>query len=477
MSDTLKQPKALSVCFLTEMWERFGYIIIQTLLVFVLLQEFNMSMAESAKLVGTFTGVLFVTSVIAGYISDFFLGYLRSVIIGSIILFIGYLCISIVHDYKLLCLGLSTICIGTGLLKTNVSGFLGTFYEKNDTRRDTGFTIFYIGINVGPVIGAIVSTSLQNYFHIASYQQAFFLATFAVLLAGTIFYGGYKIYKYPLARANISTRSYLAAIILILASIGIAMWILYVPFVASIFFIAISVACIFSLVAVSLGEKEQIKKTMAYILFLIIGILYFSLYNQIFISINIFNDIAVNKNILGMHFSPQAFVSIDNIGVIIFGLLALKLWPKISRTTKFIVSTVFLAAVFLILLIGVKLTANNGMVSGWWVIASYLILAVSEICISPIGLALATQLSPEKRNGLFIGAWLVTIGVAGQIAGTVSSYIGLPHINSNINIVKEAYIGIFSKFLIMAIILFIITIPLSLIINKFLSEEPVNTKA
>ena len=470
--DIAKQPKALSICFLTEMWERFGYILIQTLLVFVLLQEYGMSTSEAGKLVGTFTGVLFITSVIAGYIADFFLGYLRSVLLGSILLFISYLSISMTTNYTYLCLGLSVLCIGTGLLKTNVSGFLGTFYEEEDKRRDAGFTIFYIGINIGPILGAIVSTSIQNYFHIVNYQNVFFVATIAALISGIIFYGGYKIYKYPLAKTNVSITDSLYALIIIMLSIGMVMWILYVPTVATIFFIGISITCIVTLIRVSLNTREQIRNTIIYILFLMIAVLYFSLYNQIFISINIFNDIAVNKNVLGFQFSPQAFVSIDNIGVIIFGIIVLKYWQKTSSATKFILSSIFLCAVFAILLIGVIWTSEYSLVSPWWVILAYFVLAFSEICISPIGLALATKLSPPNRKGLFIGSWLVAYGIAGELAGVISSNMDLPTVNSSLSIIKSSYMGIFEKFLFISVLIMIITLILTYSINK-ISKKPI----
>jgi len=476
-TNTLKQPKALSICFLTEMWERFGYILIQTLLIFVLLQEFGFSTANAGKLVGTFTGIIFVTSVVAGYISDFFLGYLRSVIIGSILLFIGYLCISIVKDYALLCLGLSVICIGTGLLKTNVSGFLGLFYEAEDPRRNIGFTIFYIGINVGPILGAIVSTAVQQYFHVSRIQHVLFLAAFAVLLAGLVFYIGYKIHKYPLAKEKLSRSHILLAMVIIILSIAVAMWILYSPTVSTLFFILISIGCLVSLIMVSLRTRQQIWQTITYILFLLIAILYYALYNQIFISINIFNEFAVNKSVLGLHFSPQAFVSVDNLGVIIFGILVIKFFGKMSNTAKFILASFSLCGVFLLLLCSVLFTptASNIQVSPWWVIAAYFVLAFSEVFIAPLGLALATKFAPEGRNGLFIGAWLVIIGVAGELAGVLSKHVGLPAAGASLPVIKSIYNGVFIKFLSISIGAFIVTLLLAWLIRVVIKNTATAT--
>ena len=470
--ETLKQPKALSTCFFTEMWERFGFILLQTLLIFVFLDHFHFSPGSAANLVGIFGGMIFLTAISSGYIADFYLGYYRSVILGSILLTVGYTLVTLSEQTALFFLGLSVICLGTGLLKTNVSAFLGKFYQNNDPRRNTGFTIFYIGINLGAIIAGLLSTYLINKFNLERNQPLFLLGTTSSLFAGLVFFISHKIHKFPIFFREIDFKSALIATALCLITLAVTMLSLYYTQLAQPLFLLIAIICIISLIRSSIDSTQQLKNTIIYILFLIIGIIFWMLFYQIYISINIFNKTAINTHFYGITLTPQAFASLNSLFVIIIGLSVMKFWDRISDTLKFTLGAFSVCITFIILWLSVHLspTDNTTLISPWWVVCAYITLTFSEICISPVGLALATKLAPPHRNGLFLSAWFVVIALGSDLAGVISKHANIPSTHTSLILIKQTYLHLYQNFTVITGCMLIITIILCHIINLILNK-------
>ena len=156
-SVNLKHPRALPIYFLTEMCKRLGYAIIATTMIFILIQRFDLNDSKAniivGSLVGSFSAMLYIPSVLAGQVADKLIWYYRSVLLGGIFLIAGYTYLVFASDLFTFCIALGAVCSGTGLLKTNVGSYLGHSYKPEDTHSQSGFTIFYVGINIGGLLG------------------------------------------------------------------------------------------------------------------------------------------------------------------------------------------------------------------------------------------------------------------------------------------------------------------------------------
>ncbi len=330
---TDKHPIALPVCFTTEMWERFGYKILLGLLVFVLLRKYNLSDAEAAQIAGGFTGLLYITSILAGYIADRFIGYYRSVLFGGAILIVGYTILAIAPSLLVLCIGLGIISVGTGLLKSNIGSYLGISYAAGDPKRDKGFTIFYAGINIGSMLGNF--TSGYFYEHYGS-TVSFLIAAAGMVVGVGIFYYGFKKAGLKPVKTNVSKTDWTIASIFIAVATILATFVIYNPQISIVFFVIVTLASIYLVLKSAKGDPEQLKKSIAYLLFLAIAVIFWGIYNQMFLSMNFFIDRLVIHSFFGIPMTTQSFIIANNVGVILFGFTIIKLWSYLSEIQKYV---------------------------------------------------------------------------------------------------------------------------------------------
>ena len=163
MSVIKHQPKALPFLFLTEMWERFGFYVVQGLLVLFMTQHFGYSDSDSYTILGVFTALAYISPIFGGMLADKFLGFKTAIVWGGLFLILGYVFLALPFGKTFFYPGLATIIIGNGMFKPNISSLLGTQYTTDDPRRDSGFTIFYIGINIGAFLAGISSGYIKEY--------------------------------------------------------------------------------------------------------------------------------------------------------------------------------------------------------------------------------------------------------------------------------------------------------------------------
>jgi proton-dependent oligopeptide transporter, POT family len=463
-----KHPIALPVCFTTEMWERFGYKIILGLLVFVLLKRFNLTDAEAAGITGAFTGLLYITSILAGYIADNYIGYYRSVLLGATVLIIGYLLLAASSTILLLSVSLGVISVGTGLLKTNISSYLGASYAVGDSNRDKGFTVFYAGINIGSMLGNFTA----GYFY-DTYGSAisFTIASAGILLGLATFYFGFKKSGLKPLKADVHKYGWINSISIILFGIIISTIVIYLPDVSIIFFIAITLGSIFIIFKTSKGIPDQYKKSTAFLLFLLIAIIFWSIYNQMFLSMNLFIDRLVTHSFFGIPMTTQAFIITNNISVIVLGFSVIKLWSYLDDTKKYVLGSFLLCFVFVIVIVGIQSTNPMLKIAGYWIILAYIMLSMSEICISPIGLSLASKLAPRDGIGIFMGLWLVAAGIGGFLAGVIAKYAAIDKDNlHSITSMKASYLQAFDIYIWIACIGFILSCIIAFIIRKIIKD-------
>lgn len=432
----MKQPKALPIAFLTEMWERFGFYLIQGLLVLLLANIFGMSNAQSSTITGTFIGLIYTTSIIGGMVADKWIGHYRSIVIGQFMLIAAYTMVGIsvaVDHYTMLLISLALIAMGTGLVKANVSAHLSNFYSPKDPARDYGYSVFYTGINLGAFLGSISSGYLYTYF---GWSLPFFVCAIgAVIGCLTILYGAFKcgidIEKEDLDLDFVVYSVSLAVIGLATAS---CLLILMFSVLSDIVFGLVFLACLVILIADYKKFKLYRRRIIAYMMLLLISIVFWSMYFQFYTAFIIIFKALVSQNILGFHVPVPSYLSFMNIGVVLFGGFLGKFWLYRSRIgkpihdgQKFVLALFIIGIAITILAGSVTYSVHHGvLISGYIIILVCLIVSLSDLSLSPIGLSAACKLAPNNRQGTYMGIWLISIGLGGKLAGVLATLTAAP---------------------------------------------------
>ncbi len=434
---TEKQPKGLYLLFFTELWERFGFYTLQTIIILYMTKALLMSDHKANVLYAAFSSLLYLTPIIGGYIADRYLGFQRAIILGGVMLFIAYLVIALPGEHSFF-FGLSLLVCANGFFKPNVSSIVGELYHRNDPRRDGGFTLFYMGINVGSLIPPLIAGAI-----VASYgwHAGFLLAAIGMGIGQVTFMLGKK----QLGTAGLLPNEYHAKKLpglgfYILLTIGIITCValcnlaFYYPEVTN-YFIEISAIIILALMLFLLSKEPMIarKRMLASIILIIISIGFWALYNQTFTSLMLFADRNMHKSFLGLPLDAEATQFFNPFFIIVLSPILSKLWIKLANHNlnpsiqiKFSLGILFMSAGFLLLSVGAKYFGQIGLTSPWWLIFSYLLQTIGELLISPIGLAMITVLCPKHLVGMMMGVWFFSQAAAFAIGGTLANIAAVP---------------------------------------------------
>lgn len=432
-----RQPKGLYSLFLTELWERFGFYTVQTILVLYLISKLGYSDKSAYLLYGTFSSLLYLTPFIGGFLADRYLGFRRCVILGGILLCIGYAIMGL-PSVKALFIGLSIIIAGNGLFKPNVSSLLGSFYRGTDPRREGGFTIFYMGINIGGMlpplfIGAFVAAY--------SWGSGFLLAALGMVFSLSIFFFTRKLLekqgnipeKSPL-RAKKNKKFYGWLFLGIIASIALCHLLFYYPEEADFFLIVATLAILGTLLFFLFKERaDQRKKLIACLILIALSIGFWAIYMQTFTSLILFAQRNIHKEIFGIPINAEFTLFFNPFFIIALSPLFSRLWTWLemkrinpSIPFKFSLGILCIGIGFLVLSIGTRCCNTDGIASLWWLICSYFIQTIGELLLSPIGLAMITRLAPARLVGTMMGVWFMTLAAAFAIGGPLATLANIP---------------------------------------------------
>jgi len=398
-------PRGLSTLFFTEMWERFSYYGMRAFLILYMVHALGFDDKHAGSVYGTYTASAWAAAIVGGIIADRWLGQYRSVLYGGIIIALGHFTLAF-HPLPFFYAGLSLIVIGTGLLKPNVSGIVGSLYEPNDTRRDAGFSLFYMGINLGAFIGPLIAGYLAQKvdWHVG------FACAGVGMTAGVVQYIlGRNRLQPAVERLERQRRESRAA------------------------------ARERKLSVSSTGPTEQTfwgftkvewKRLAAMGVFFVFAAVFWGAYEQAGSTLNLFGDRYSNTTILGFTFPSSWFVSVQALFVIVLAPAFAWLWIKLGRLepstpTKFAIGLLFTGLSFLLLMIPARhLQATPGIrVSPFWLIGCYFIQELGELSLSPVGLSVFTKLSPVKIVGLMLGVWFLADSVGNKVAGYAAGFI------------------------------------------------------
>lgn len=461
----IKQPKGLKVLSLSIFFERYGFYIVQGLLVLYLVKYFRTDENIAYNMLGSFIALCYIMPLLGGFIADKYWGLRKSMYIGAMTECLGLLLLILPGMFALV-LGLSVIAMGMGLLKPSASSLIGFLYKKNDSRQDSGYTIFYVVFNIGILLATFFSGFLVRKI---GWKFTFLTGAIALVFTFFVFYFGSIKYKLKELGPNIKStfKGNIISFVLLIVAVLLGFAILKYEILARIAFIgaSFSVLVIF-IYSIIKSEKAYKSKLVAFFIMLIISTVYWALYMQMFLSITLFIDSIVNKAFLGIIIPTPSFIAIESFGIIIFGYPVAKLWRFLSKIKhnpslpmKFGIGMILLSLSFAALYFGTSFIGPNGLVYAIWIVIVYLVLALSELALSPIGLSMVNVLVPEKLNGMMMGIFLLTIGLGGKIAGLLAGIATVPKdLLSDPKAILSIYSHAFNVYLLIAIASTVITL-------------------
>ncbi len=402
-------PRGLSTLFFTEMWERFSYYGMRAFLILYMVHALGFDDRHAGSLYGTYTASAWAAPIVGGIIADRWLGQYRSVLIGGIIIALGHFALAF-HALPFFYTGLALIVVGTGLLKPNVSGIVGSLYEQDDTRRDAGFSIFYMGINLGAFLGPLIAGALAQK---VDWHLGFACAGVGMTLGLIQYVLGRKHLQPAAERLERQRREAQEAAR------------------------ARKAANERSPSSAQAGErtflgftKVEWKRLAAMAVFFVFAAIFWGAYEQAGSTLNLFGDRYTRTSILGFSFPSSWFVAVQAGFVILLAPAFAWLWVRLgkhepSTPTKFAIGLFFTGLSFLLLLIPAFHLQDSPVirVSPLWLVGCYFIQELGELSLSPVGLSVFTKLSPVRIVGFMLGVWFLADSVGNKVAGYAAGFI------------------------------------------------------
>lgn len=432
-------PKGLYFLFFTEMWERFSYYGMRAIFILFMTKILMMKDADASQIYGSYTGLVYLTPLLGGYLCDKFLGNRRSIVIGGLLMSLGqffmFLSASTGGEagISLMWMGLTSLIIGNGFFKPNISTMVGQLYPANDRRIDSAFTIFYMGINLGAFFSPLVCGSMD-------FKWGFLAACIGMLIGLVAFVFGQKKFLISEEGKHIGLpvkKLDVKSIGMIVGSIGIIFFMLNfkqmfksdVDIISYFIYGAMVLMPIIILSDKSLSKIEMNRIIVIFILAFFV-IFFWGAFEQAGASLTLFADRQTERTIFGWEMPASYFQSVNPLAVIalapvfsiIWGFLyARKLEP--SSPKKMAIGLGLVAMGYVIIAIAVKGLGVEEKVSMWWLIALYIIHTMGELCLSPIGLSMVSKLAPLRLSSLLMGTWFLANAAANKFAGTLSALI------------------------------------------------------
>ena len=381
-------PRGLSTLFFTEMWERFSYYGMRGFLILYMTKALGFTDQHAGLAYGNYVFSVWFTPILGGLIADRWLGHYRSVLIGGAVIALGHFTLAL-HALPFFYAGLTLIVIGTGLLKPNISTLVGSLYDRGDERRDAGFSIFYMGINLGAFLGPLIAGKLAEG---VDWHLGFACAGVGMLLGLAQYVLGRRRLQPAIERLAARPRPVAGA----LADAGLT--------------------------------AEDWRRIAAVVVFFLFAALFWGAYEQAGSTLNLFADRYVHLEAFGIKLYASWFVSIQAGFVILLSPLFAWLWVKLgarqpSSPAKFAFALVFVGLAFVLLMPAGALAQSGVKVSPLWLVGAYFIQELGELCLSPVGLSLVTKLSPVRLVGLLMGVFFLSNAVGNWLAGWSARFI------------------------------------------------------
>jgi len=389
MSVTTPQPRrhppGLYVLFFTELWERYSFYSMMAILTLYMDEALHFDAARIGAVYGGYIGGVYLMPLAGGLLADRVLGFYRAVVIGGVFMMLGHLVLA-VESLPFFYTALVLLACGSGLLKPNVSSIVGNLYRDRPALRDAGFNLFYMGINLGGLISPISVAWFRAHY---GWSVAFGSAAVAMALSLVFFIGGRRYLGSAADRVEAHAPE-----------------------------------------AESVSPADARARIIALLLlFVIVTVFWLAFYQNGFTLTFWARDNTLTS------IAPESFQSVEPFGVIVFSASLVAIWGWLGRrglepTTpmKLLMGIVLVGTAFAMMALAALLGGDTGRVSVWWLIGAYIVIALGEVFLSPMGLSLVNRVAPPRSRGLMMGAWFVSLAAGGYVAGAAGAYwTAMPH--------------------------------------------------
>lgn len=493
-------PFGLYILFFTEMWERFSFYGMKALLIFYLTKYHFFTDTDGNHIVGNYAALVYALPILGGILADRYLGFRKAVIFGAVLLVLGHLGMAfegfkayydsngnIVRDetaIQAFYLSMGLIIMGVGFLKPNISTIVGQLYEKEDPRRDAGFTIFYMGINLGSFIATLLCGWLGETY---GWSYGFGAAGIGMLLGLVSFIYGQK---HLLGKAEPKNPALLKE----KSPIGINKeWFIYVLSIGGVFVCwqlvqnhavvggilgAVSVGVVAFILYFIIREctPEQRGQMLVLLVLIVFTVVFWALFEQAYTSMNLFADRVIDRKTSFGEVPASQFLSLNALFIIIFAPVFAWIWVKLAKkrlepntAVKFALGIIFAGVGFGALVIGIKNADSLGKVAPVWLILTYLIHTFGELSLSPVGLSAVTKLSVPKIVGFMMGVWFLATASSEYIASVLANIASVETEGGKVTdkaSALTAYSDLFGFLFIAGIVCGILLLALSPILKK-----------
>ncbi len=430
-------PRALFVLFFAEMWERFSYYGMRALLVLYMTKAMSYDDHLAHGTYGAYIGFVYATPIIGGALADRFLGARKAIVLGGVLMAAGHFVMAIEQPFFFY-LAMGMIIAGNGFFKPNVSTMVGSIYEKDDPRRDSAFTIFYMGINVGAFFaplacGLVGETYGWVYgFGLAGIGMVIGLLTF---LKWQHLLGPHGLPPRPEAlweKSKVGLPKTLLLWIAIAAFVPFAAYLLKHPdFVQAGVYILGPLTIMY--VTYEAMRCTPLERGRLFVLLILItfSITFWACFEQAGSSFTLFADRHMDRHVFGYEIPASALQAVNPGFILIFGFIFSYAWTALGRAhrdpsspIKFSLGLIQLGLGFVAMVIAAQGAKDGSLASIWWMILAYMLHTTGELCLSPVGLSTITRMSPPRLVGLMMGVWFLSNAFAGVLSGVIAGMTG-----------------------------------------------------
>ncbi len=439
-STVMGHPRPLWMLFMTEFWERFAFYGIRWALVLYIVAQFHggeaTGQAPANQTYGAYLALVYAAAIFGGYVADRVIGYQRSILLGAVVMAAGLFMIAMPNE-QVFRLGLATIIAGNGLFKPNISTMVGKLYTAGDGRRDSGFTLFYMGINLGamiaPVLTGWLAAQVFGTESMPDYKVVFLASGVGMLVSLVWFWIGRSQLNgigRPPAGAESTTRVLYTAIGVVVAipviyallSLG-ANWL---QIILTIMFVGLGVLLLVE--GIREGSKQR-DMVIAMLIIFAFNVLFWCFFEQAGSSFTFLAEQIVNRDLGGWIFPVAWFQSVNSVAIITLAPVLAWLWVKMGSANpsiprKFGLGLIFNGLAFALLWFALSsLVDDFGKIPFWTLFMVYVIQSVGELCLSPIGLSMVTKLAPLRLVGFGMGGWFLSTGIGNNLSGIFASHV------------------------------------------------------
>jgi proton-dependent oligopeptide transporter, POT family len=447
-------PRGLALLFFTEMWERFSYYGMRAIFSLYMLQALMLSKGKASEIYGSYTGLVYLTPLIGGYVADRYWGNRKSIVVGGVLMALGQFLLfgsatmyqSIGTAVPLMWAGLCFLMLGNGFFKPNISSMIGQLYTSEDKRRDAAYTIFYMGINLGAFIAPLVCGILGDTGNPGDFKWGFLAAGIGMILGTVLFHTQKDKYIISpngtpigvIANQAVSAESGESADAglapsqlalgggLFVAAFLLFWKALHFDAIGSLIYSATIAMMVMIITDKSLSKVERDRILVIYVSAFFV-VFFWAAFEQAGASLTFFAEEQTNRAVLGFTIPTSFFQSINAVAVVLLAPITAAIWVALQKRKsepnsliKQGLGLVILAIGYVVIAIGVQGLGLNTKVSMFWLIALYVIHTIGELCLSPIGLSLVSKLSPIRFVSLLFGVWFLANSVANKAAGQLS---------------------------------------------------------